>query len=117
MKKSEARRIYKQQRQTLSQKALNVKQDLLLIQFQQMDFSQTHFIGSYFPKESQSEPNSLLLTKYLKFLIPSLELAYPVINAIDCSSQLIPLSKYLELISFDIPYFFSKNHSCMSASP
>lgn len=87
MQKGEARKILQAQRKQLSELDCIKLDDLLLIQFQQLDFSATHFIGSYFPMETQAEPNSLLLIKYLQFLLPSLEVAYPVINTEDASME------------------------------
>jgi 5-formyltetrahydrofolate cyclo-ligase len=87
MQKGAARKILLEQRKQLSELDCIKLDDLILIQFQQLDFSTTHFVGSYFPMESQSEPNSLLLTKYLQFLIPSVQVAYPVINANDSSME------------------------------
>ena len=57
MQKEAARKILLDQRKQLSELDCIKLDDLLLIQFQQLDFTDTHFVGSYFPMESQSEPN------------------------------------------------------------
>lgn len=52
--------------------------DLLLIQFQRLSFSNTHQVLSYWPLLEQNEPNTLLFTNYLRHVIPGFQLAYPI---------------------------------------
>ncbi len=85
MKKSEARRIYKQQRQTLSQKALNVKQDLLLIQFQQMVLPYAQIVHAYIPKASSNEPDPGPMVDWMKFRDLGLQVSYAKIDPSDMS--------------------------------
>jgi len=53
--------------------------DLLLIQFQKLNWADINIIGSFYPIESKNEPNTLLLTKYLKYINPNIVIAYPKI--------------------------------------
>ena len=85
MKKSEARIIYKQQRQTLSQKALNVKQDLLLIQFQQMVLPYAQIVHAYIPKASSNEPDPGPMVDWMKFRDLGLQVSYAKIDPSDMS--------------------------------
>ncbi len=92
MLKSEARSQFLAQRKELSSQELLMRDDLLLIQFQKMDWTHTHVLGSFYPMEHQNEPNSLLLTDYLKFIIPDLQVMYPVVNLSQHTMQFFPSS-------------------------
>lgn len=85
MLKSIARKELLEKRKLLADSDCLKMDDLLLIQLQKMDWSAIEYIGNFFPNEAQSEPNSLLLVKYLKYLIPNCTIAYPKINAADFS--------------------------------
>jgi 5-formyltetrahydrofolate cyclo-ligase len=81
MTKNELRAIYKQKRTALSQKERLRLDDLLLIQFQQYPFPtgvQTLF--SYLPIETHAEINTHLITDFLRFRIPGLQIACPFTN-------------------------------------
>lgn len=80
MLKSVARKLLLDKRKKLSHTDCLKMDDLLLIQFQKMDWSGVQCIGSFYPLENHNEPNSLLLISYLKFFIPGLIVAYPRIN-------------------------------------
>jgi 5-formyltetrahydrofolate cyclo-ligase len=81
MLKSEARKLYLEKRKALTPNECLKLDDLLLIQLQRMDWSNVCCVGNFFPMESQNEPNSLLLAKYLHAILPGLTLAYPRIQA------------------------------------
>ena len=77
MQKIEARQFFLQKRKTLSPAACSKMDDLLLIQFQKMNWEPLSCVGNFYPMEKQNEPNSFLLTKYLQFLFPTIKIAYP----------------------------------------
>ena len=81
MLKSEARKLLQAKRKALTPSECLKLDDLLLIQFQRLDWSSILCVGNFFPMESHNEPNSLLLAKYLKAIIPGLTVAYPRIHA------------------------------------
>jgi 5-formyltetrahydrofolate cyclo-ligase len=63
--------------------------DLLLIQFQHIDFSDFQSLFSYWPMENHSEPNVELMARYLRLMIPDIQIAYPVIDSTDLSMKAI----------------------------
>ena len=77
MQKSEARQFFNDKRKDLSNSDCLKLDDLLLIQFQRFNWDAINCIGSFYPLEKNNEPNSLLLAKYLKLIIPGLKIAYP----------------------------------------
>jgi 5-formyltetrahydrofolate cyclo-ligase len=85
MLKSVARKELLAKRKLLTESDCMKLDDLLLIQLQKMDWSSTQILGSFYPMENQSEPNSMLLVKYLQYSIPDLKVAYPIVNASDYS--------------------------------
>jgi len=80
MLKVDARNLLLQKRQKLAASDCVKWDDLILIQLQKLDWSKTHCIGNYYPIEKYNEPNSLLLVKYLNYIIPDLVITYPVVN-------------------------------------
>ena len=81
MLKNEARKIYREKRDSISTAERERLDDLLLIQFQKVDLPFLHTILSYLPIEENKEPNTNLITGFLEFRNPALNLAYPKINA------------------------------------
>jgi 5-formyltetrahydrofolate cyclo-ligase len=77
MLKSELRKTYKQKRMALQEMACNKMDDLILIELQQTELPFLHNILSFFPLEHFNEPNTFLLTRYLKFLNPQMQISYP----------------------------------------
>jgi 5-formyltetrahydrofolate cyclo-ligase len=81
MTKKELRGIYKQKRMALTEKECLRLNDLLLIQFQQMEIPyNVNVLLSYWPQEQHAEINTFLMTDYLQFRMPELQIAYPVAN-------------------------------------
>jgi 5-formyltetrahydrofolate cyclo-ligase len=80
MRKVDIRKIMLEKRKSLTQKECAYLDDLLLIQFQKFNWSSIHCIGSFYPIEAMNEPNTLLLTRYLKLMFPTLVIAYPKID-------------------------------------
>lgn len=102
MLKSAARKELLTKRQALTEADCIKLDDLLLIQLQKMDWSTTHVLGSFYPSENQAEPNSLLLVKYLQFFIPSLTVAYPIINEQDFSMEFYQATEELTMNKWGI---------------
>jgi len=80
MQKNALRTSMLSKRTALTQKECMKLDDLLLIQFQRLNWSNTFNIGSFLPMAKNNEPNSLLLTKYLNMIIPNLIISYPRIS-------------------------------------
>jgi 5-formyltetrahydrofolate cyclo-ligase len=89
MQKKEARRIFKQKKEALSASQQMKWDDLLLIQFQTVDWPQLSTVLSFYPILEMKEINSFILTDYLHFRNPSLQLFYPKTNFNDYSMQAI----------------------------
>lgn len=95
MFKDEARKSLLQKRQNLSLIECVKWDDLLLIQLQRLDWSNTQVIGSFYPIEKHNEPNTILLTSYLQQFIPGLIIAYPVIDPTSKTMQFFQASEEL----------------------
>lgn len=81
MIKKELRKTYLERRKALSDTERNRLDDLLLIQFQQIDIPFISSLFSYWPIERHKEPNTHLFTRFMEFRNPELQIAYPVIDA------------------------------------
>jgi 5-formyltetrahydrofolate cyclo-ligase len=104
MLKAELRKIYKQKRALLSTLEYEKSNDLILIQFQQLELPFLHEVLSFFPLEDMQEPDTFLITRYLRFQNPQLDVAYPRIEA-DGSMKAIVAQEDSEFINnkYDIP--------------
>ena len=80
MRKQEARKLYKDKKQALTATQQMKWDDLLLIQFQTVDWPHLHHVFSFYPILEMKEINSFLLTDYLHFRNPGLQLYYPRTN-------------------------------------
>jgi len=80
MLKYEARKIYREKREELSEAEKTKLDDLLLIQFQKAEIPFLHTVLSYRSIQDNNEPNTELITGFLEFKNPALHLAYPKIN-------------------------------------
>jgi len=85
--KSAARKALLAKRQALTEADCIKLDDLLLIQLQKLDWSTTKILGCFYPSENHAEPNTFLFIKYLKYCIPHLTVAYPIINEKDFSME------------------------------
>jgi 5-formyltetrahydrofolate cyclo-ligase len=81
MNKLSLRLTFKEKRKALSSKELLKLNDLLLIQFQRIDFSTVQNCMTYWPLEQMNEPNTHLFTRFLQHMIPNLNVCYPKINS------------------------------------
>jgi 5-formyltetrahydrofolate cyclo-ligase len=89
MTKNHLRSIYKKKRIEISESEKLKLDDLLLIQFQSFDFTGIQLLLSYWPMENHSEPNVELMARYLRLMLPEMQIAYPEIDASDYSMQAI----------------------------
>lgn len=87
MTKAEARNIFRQKRAALSQKEVNVLQDLLLISFQQMTLPYAQIVHAYLPMYASNEPDPGPLVDWMRFRDLGLKVAYPKINTQDYSMK------------------------------
>ena len=85
MLKSDARKELLAKRKNLTASECLKWDDLLLIQFQKINFSNVHTVANFYPLESHNEPNSLLFTRYLKLMIPGIQMVYPVVNSVNAT--------------------------------
>ena len=81
MLKSVARKELLAKRKNLTASECLKWDNLLLIQFQKLDFSNVHTVANFYPLENMNEPNSLLFAKNLKTMVPGIQIVYPVVEA------------------------------------
>lgn len=77
MNKSEIRKEYKKKRDEITTAQKMRWDDLILIQFQTVELPFLSNVLSFYSIEENNEVNSFLLTDYLHFRNPSLQVAYP----------------------------------------
>ncbi len=80
MLKADLRAEYKQRRLAISDKQRVAWNDLLLIQFQQLDCSGVETILSYAPMAKWKEFDPVYWVEYLQFGCPELKVAFPVVD-------------------------------------
>ena len=85
MLKSVARKELLAKRKNLTPSECLKWDDLLLIQFQKLDFSNVHTVANFYPLENHNEPNSLLFSRFLKLMIPDIQMVYPVVNTVSAN--------------------------------
>lgn len=96
MTKAALRTIYRDKRNALSDKDRMKLDDLVLIQFQQLDLGDVQTLMSYWPIGTHNEVNTLPITDYISFRIPGLQLAYPKINYEEVTMQAIMVNEETE---------------------
>lgn len=89
MIKRQARAIYKEKRYTVSPREKARWDDLLLINFQSMDLPFLDYVLSFYPIEQNNEVNTFLITDYLHFKNPGLNICYPKTNLNNGTMQAI----------------------------
>ena len=80
MLKKQLRKLYSAKRAELSPTERMKWDDLILINFQTIDLPFLDYILSFYPMEEKYEVNSFILTEYLLFKNPSLQICYPKTN-------------------------------------
>ena len=89
MLKKQARKLYSAKREELSASERMKWDDLILINFQTIDLPFLEYVLSFYPMEEKNEVNTFLLTDYLHFKNPALQICYPKTNFADHSMQAI----------------------------
>jgi 5-formyltetrahydrofolate cyclo-ligase len=87
MLKSDARKELLAKRKNLTASECLKWDDLLLIQFQKLDWSNINCVANFYPLENHNEPNSLLFSRFLKLMIPGIQMVYPVVNTVSGTMQ------------------------------
>jgi 5-formyltetrahydrofolate cyclo-ligase len=105
MLKKQARNIYRQKRDEISQTDKMKWDDLLLIQFQTLQLPFIDYVLSFYPVEQNNEVNTFLITDYLHFKNLSLRICYPKTNLRDHSMQAIACTadSIFEANGYNIP--------------
>jgi len=98
MLKLAARKEFLEKRKNLTASECLKWDDLLLIQFQKLDWANVSCVANFYPLENKNEPNSLLFTRYLKWFIPGIQMVYPVVDA---ATATISFYKETEEIRFN----------------
>ena len=80
MTKKELRDQYRQKRLAITGKEKTKLDDLLLIQFQHLSFSDVAVLLTYAPMQHTAEPDVHLCERYLQHQVPGLQVAYPVVD-------------------------------------
>ena len=80
MVKSALRVLYKEKRAELKDSQKLKMDDLLLIRFQHLSFEHVLHLLSYWPIDLHREVNTHIMTQYLNFRIPGLQMAFPVLD-------------------------------------
>ncbi len=83
MQKAAIRKLYIEKRIGITSQQKNKLDDLMLIQFQQLDIENPALIMTYAPFEKFNEFNPQLITDYCYFKNPNQTLVYPVVNEED----------------------------------
>lgn len=98
MNKNELRKLYLQKRTSISEKEKLIGEDLMLLQFQQLNFSDIQYVLSYWPLATSNEPNTHLFTGYLKHLYPNIQIAYPVTHPTNYTMQGILTNEHTQFV-------------------
>src|SRR5215211_2367431 len=89
MVKKEIRTEYKKKRKQITSVQKLKLDDLLLIQFQKLDLPFLSVVLSYHPIEDHNEVDTFMITDYLLFKNPGLQIAYPKTDPAGRSMQAI----------------------------
>lgn len=105
MLKDEARKLYREKRQSITVIEKNKLDDFLLIQLQRLKLPFLQTILTYWPIEENNEPNTHLLVDFLAFRNPELKVAYPRMSANDRNLQgiLVDADTAFKKESFNVP--------------
>ncbi|RYZ00129.1 MAG: 5-formyltetrahydrofolate cyclo-ligase [Chitinophagaceae bacterium] len=89
MTKKEVRKKFMQKREALDASWQLKADDLILIRFQTVELPFLERVMSFYSISEKKEVNSFLLTDYLNFRNPALQLAYPRMNVADTSMDAV----------------------------
>jgi 5-formyltetrahydrofolate cyclo-ligase len=77
MLKSEARKYFREKRRSISFSDKMRNDDLVLIHFQTLELPFLSSVLSFYPIEENNEVNTFIITDFMKFKYPGIEIAYP----------------------------------------
>jgi 5-formyltetrahydrofolate cyclo-ligase len=80
MLKKDVRKMYRAERMKLTAPQQEKWDDLILIQFQKLQLPPLQTILSFYPIEEKREINTFILTDFLQFRNPGLQVCYPKTN-------------------------------------
>src|SRR5215213_10512902 len=105
MLKQEIRTSFRKRRDAISFSDRLKWDDLLLIQFQTLDLPYVEYVLSFFPIEDYKEMNSFIITEYLHFKNPNLNICYPKIDQqnLTMSAIMCHADSIFETNSWNIP--------------
>lgn len=89
MLKKEARKLFMGKRDELTSSQQMKFDDLILIQFQTIDIPFLNHVFSFYSIPEKKEINSFILTDYLHFRNPALQIAYPRMNVAETSMDAV----------------------------
>ncbi|MBD0332357.1 MAG: 5-formyltetrahydrofolate cyclo-ligase [Chitinophagaceae bacterium] len=89
MLKNDVRKLFRQKRNELSPGERLRADDLILIQFQHVQLPFISLAFSYYPIEERKEVNTFIVTDYLRFKNPDLQIAYPKIDFLTSTMKAI----------------------------
>jgi len=89
MLKKDARNYFKEKRYSITPTDKQKWDDLLLIQFQSIELPFLNYVLSFYPIEQNNEVNTFLITDYLHFRNPNLQICYSKTNLKDYTMQAI----------------------------
>src|SRR5438270_9344424 len=78
--KAEVRKIFKEKRKQIQQEEKEKWTDLILINFQKINFPFINCVHTYLAMETQNEIDTRRFIDYLKFINPGLKIVVPKIN-------------------------------------
>lgn len=83
MTKKELRTLYRNKRMIIDPRKRLQLDDLLLLQFQRLDYASVGTLLTYWPLSQHSEPNTHLFNGYLRHMVPGLRFAYPLTDVVN----------------------------------
>lgn len=87
MNKAEIRKLFKEKRQALTDREVNVYQDLLLIRFQELQLPYIQYLHTYIPMPNSKEPDPAPLVDWMRFRDLGLSTVHATIDDADCSMK------------------------------
>ena len=98
MTKATLRKVYKEKRLQLSHQQIEKFTDLLLINFQQLQFPFLSCIHTYIASEKLGEVDTSAITRFLQFKNPGLKILIPKIDITSSSMQHLLFDDEVELV-------------------
>ncbi|HEX6332888.1 MAG TPA: 5-formyltetrahydrofolate cyclo-ligase [Flavisolibacter sp.] len=89
MLKKDVRKMFRELRRGISPSNKMKWDDLLLIRFQEVEWPFVEYVLSFYPIDDNMEVNTFLLTDYLHFRNPNLQICYPKMTPGDNAMQAV----------------------------